>query len=130
MRSCLIPLVLAASAAAAEAPMTAEEFDAYTQGRTLTYSAAGVVYGIEEYLPDRRVRWAYIGDTCQEGSWYPVGDMICFVYEDFEQPQCWSFYRRESGLEAVFMNDPESLTLYETRQSPEPLQCPGPKVGV
>ena len=48
---------------------------------TLTYAENGQVYGIEEYRPNRRVRWAFVGDTCREGYWYDEGRQICFVYE-------------------------------------------------
>ena len=40
-------------------PVTGPEFDAYVTGRTLTYAAAGQIYGTEAYLPGRRVIWAF-----------------------------------------------------------------------
>ena len=55
---------------------------------------------------------------------------ICFVYEDNPVPQCWSFYRAESGLRAVFENDPQATTLYEAQQDEEPMICQGPDLGV
>ena len=132
MRPALFALVLAAPAtpATAESPLDALAFEAYTTGKTLTYSIDGQPYGIEEYLDGRRVRWAYLDGDCQEGEWYPLGDMICFVYESFDAPQCWTFYREPSGLRALFMNDPDQTELYETRQSPDPMMCLGPKIGV
>ena len=121
---------LGSSAAVAGGPMTAAEFEAYTTGRTLTYSALGQDFGIEEYLENRRVRWSFLDGDCEDGIWYPAGEMICFVYETFPDPQFWTFYDEGGGLRALFMNDPEATELYETRMSDEPLLCLGPEVGV
>lgn len=114
------------------APMTAEEFDAYTLGRTLSYAFNGTSYGIEEYLPNRRVRWAFSEDVCQEGVWYQRDQNICFLYEDSTMDeQCWRFYETEGGLRAVFQGpDGPSTELYEVQQSDGPLSCMGPGVGV
>jgi hypothetical protein len=130
MRALSALLLIAALPAMAETPLTPGEFEAYTTGRTLTYSAGGIPFGIEEYLPDRRVRWSYLDGECQDGEWYPAGEMICFVYEAYPEHQCWTFYLRDGGLVARFENDPASTELYETHQSREPMQCLGPKVGV
>lgn len=121
---------LSAVPAVAEAPMSAAEFEAYTTGKTLTFSADGQVYGIEEYLDGRRVRWASLEDQCQDGFWYPQGEMICFVYEAIEAPQCWTFYQKAGGLRAVFENEGGNTTLFETRQTDAPLICLGPEIGV
>ena len=110
--------------------MSAPEFEAYTTGKTLTYGANGYAHGIEEYLEGRRVRWSFLDGECQDGEWYPVGEMICFVYDGIGIPQCWTFYDRPGGLLARFENDPEATELFETRQSPEPMLCLGPKIGV
>lgn len=110
--------------------MSATDFEAYVEGRTLTYHDRGVAYGIEQYLPNRRVRWAYMNDECWEGYWYEDGANICFVYESSPEPKCWRFTRRDGRLAAVFMGTENGQELYEARNSPEPLVCHGPKVGV
>lgn len=110
-------------------PMSASEFEAYVTGRTLTYNADGTAYGAEQYLKNRRVRWAFLGDECVEGEWYESAGLICFVYENNDQPQCWSFEQGLSGLVARFENNPDGTALYEARRSDEPLICLGPKVG-
>ncbi len=132
MRKTLTLLILTLSGlpAAGQTPMTADEFQAYVTGRTLTYGLGGVAFGIEEYLPGRRVRWSYLDGDCQDGIWYPVGEMICFAYEAYPEDQCWSFYLGDQGLIARFMNDPEATQLYETRATSEPLVCLGPQPGV
>lgn len=126
----LIVLCLLALPATAETSLSAEEFDAYVTGRTLTYSRDGIPFGIEEYRDGRRVLWSFLDGTCEEGLWYPVGEMICFAYESYPEVQCWTFHLRDGDLSARFMNDPESRALYETHQSRDPIQCLGPKVGV
>ncbi|QYX58474.1 hypothetical protein K1T73_02125 [Roseovarius sp. SCSIO 43702] len=116
--------------AAAGPYMSAEEFDAYTRGKTFYYGSNGAPYGAEEYLDNRRVRWSFLDGECQEGEWYQEGEMICFTYETHPDPQCWSFERGSRGLIARFENDPALTELYEVEQSDEPLYCKGPDVGV
>jgi hypothetical protein len=111
-------------------PMSAAEFEAYTEGRTLTYNADGTAYGIEEYLKNRHVRWAFVGDECVDGTWYEQNGLICFTYENDLEPQCWTFEKGPSGLIARFENDPNATELYEAKQSSQPMTCLGPKVGV
>lgn len=110
--------------------MTGAEFEAYATGRTLTFAAGGTVFGTEQYLPGRRVIWAFTDDICKEGIWYEDGDMICFAYEDPSAPQCWKFWRDGTGLRAQFEGDPAGTELSEVAQSDQPLRCLGPDVGV
>lgn len=121
-----------APAVAAEpgAPLDAAGFDALTVGRTLYYNSGGQPYGVEQYLPGRKVVWAFLGDDCRKGEWYEEGGFICFVYEDNPAPQCWTFWDSDQGLVARFRGDPEGLPLIAVEQSPEPMQCLGPNVGV
>ena len=120
---CLVPTL-------ALAGMTAEEFDAYTRGKTFVYGVGGAPYGIEEYRANRQVRWSFIGGECQIGEWYEEDGMICFVYDTEPRPQCWSFEAGPDGLIARFEDDPAEIELYEAGQSDEPLVCEGPQVGV
>lgn len=130
MRAIFLTMLLAAPPALAEERMSAAEFESYATGKTLTYGLGGVVYGIEQYLPGRRVLWAFENDTCLDGYWYEAGEEICFVYEDNPTPQCWTFHRNDTGLRARFAGDPEGADLSEVDQSPKPLVCAGPDVGV
>ncbi|WP_343116829.1 hypothetical protein [Ostreiculturibacter nitratireducens] len=130
----LTPFVLAVlvtvPAVGADAPLTGPEFDALSQGKTLFYSSGSEPYGVEEYLPGRKVRWAFVGDQCMEGYWYEEGEFICFVYDRQPIPQCWTFYDTPQGLMARFRGDPEGMPLVAVEESPEPLACAGPDVGV
>ncbi len=115
---------------AADAALTAEEFDALTVGHTFYYNSAGQPYGAEQYLPGRKVVWAFMGDDCRKGSWYPDGPYICFVYDDDGQPQCWTFYKSGGRLMAQFRDDPAGDPLIAVEESPAPMACLGPNVGV
>ncbi|MFC6688553.1 hypothetical protein [Jhaorihella thermophila] len=115
---------------AAGEPLSANAFDAYTRGKTLYYAHQGETYGVERYLPGRKVIWSFLDGDCRQGRWYEEGGMICFVYEDRPDPQCWHFEQGPGGLIARFENDPEATTLYEARDLDEDMICYGPKIGV
>ena len=126
----LLALLLATGPAFAEDPLSAEDFDALTRGRSMTWAEFGTVYGVEQYLPDRRVRWAVVGDDCKTGHWYADGPAICFKYEDDVQPDCWIITRSGDGFSARYtLNPPEAdpVTVAETLDPPA---CFGPEVGV
>ena len=128
MRNALL-LCLLASPALAQTPLTADAFDALTQGRTMTWAEFGQVYGVEQYLPDRRVRWTILGDDCKLGHWYPEGQMICFQYETDPDPVCWTLTKDGPGLNARYVGSgPDSAPVVVT-ETTEPLACFGPKVG-
>lgn len=119
-------------------PLTAAEFEAYALGKTLTYGVAGQVWGQEEYLPGHKVIWAFTDQPCEYGSWIEVQapdktPMVCFTYDQNPQANCWQFYNvtaaGKAGLVASFMGD-KVPQLTEVAQTDQPLQCPGPKVGV
>lgn len=122
--------LLAATPLRAAEPMTAAEFEHYAQGKTLYYQSRGIPYGIERYMPGRRVLWAFLDEECKSGHWYEDAGQICFVYEDDPDPQCWLFFDTAEGLKAQFLGDSESDPLIGVEQSPEPMFCPGPEVGV
>ncbi|KZY50973.1 hypothetical protein HKX23_06540 [Sulfitobacter sp. KE29] len=112
------------------AEMSAAEFEAYTEGKTLYFGQSGAPYGAEIYRENRRVQWSFLDGHCKEGRWYEADGLICFVYEDDPAPQCWSFSENPTGLVARFENDPTETALYEAREMTEPLLCLGPEVGV
>jgi hypothetical protein len=125
------PLALLASGAAAQAqvPLSAEEFDARTRGRTLYFYADGEAYGVERYMAGQRVTWSFLDGQCKEGRWYQDGPLICFVYDTHPGPQCWTFFVQGNGLRALFEDEPGETELYEAGESDEPMICLGPEVG-
>jgi hypothetical protein len=126
----LVCLTLAPDTASADPALTAEAFDALTQGKTMTWSEFGTVYGVEQYLPDRRVRWTILGDICMTGHWYPQGDAICFQYEDRDTPACWFIGQQGSTLTALDTEDAPDTPPVIIEETTEPLPCFGPEVGV
>ena len=132
VRPLALALVLASLATAlpAQTPLTAEEFEAHVTGKTVTYQQQHSVFGIEEYLPDRKVRWSVASGDCQYGSWYPEDSYICFVYEYDPVPHCWTFWKEGGALVAQSDTGLPGLELHETDRSDTPLACPGPDVGV
>ena len=129
-RSLILAAALAWPSALFAQPMTADEFEAYTEGRTLFYGVNGQMYGAERYLPGRRVVWTFLDGECKDGIWYEQDGDICFEYEDMGPPQCWRFTRSPGGLIAEFTSDPAVAPLYEALDTGEEMQCLGPKIGV
>ena len=121
-------LALALPAFAAE-PVGVAEFEAFATGKTLTYAVGGTVYGAEQYLPGRRVIWAFKGQQCRKGFWYEEAGQVCFVYEDEPAAQCWTFSRDGDGLLAGFTGDPEGAEPVRVQEG-DPLTCAGPDLGV
>ena len=110
-------------------PMTPSEFSAYAVGRTLSCAADGAIWGQEHYLPNRQVMWAFTGEDCKFGQWYPEGNAVCFVYEGDDEPKCWNFYMGSRGLIAALIGSEGSTPLAEVGQSSQPMDCQGPQVG-
>lgn len=123
-------LLLGATAPSAQTVLNADAFDRYTQGKTLFYGSGGQAYGVERYLPGRRVVWSFLDGRCQDGEWYPQGDQICFVYDQVPDPQCWRFSLGANGLVAQFENEDRLTELYESADVDEDMVCMGPDVGV
>ncbi len=125
-----ILLALSAQPVGAQTALSGAEFDEYTRGKTLFYGFQGRVYGVEQYLPDRRVIWSFLDGQCKKGVWYQREEQICFVYEDRLDPQCWVFKRSGGGLIARPDGDPQATELYEIEDLGQDMVCLGPEVGV
>jgi len=131
VRALLIGLFcLTAPVAQAETPLTAEAFEALTQGRTMTWAEFGQVYGVEQYLPDRRVRWTVLGDDCKTGHWYAEGPAICFLYDDRLDPVCWEITQGPTGLLARHSSTLPEAAPVVIEETTDPMACFGPEVGV
>ncbi|CUJ91755.1 hypothetical protein RUE5091_01137 [Ruegeria denitrificans] len=130
LRFLAILLLLPAFSASAQSALSGADFDEYTRGKTLFYGFQGQVYGVERYLPNRRVIWSFLDGDCKHGVWYEQDGQICFIYEDRLDPQCWQFTRSGNGLIAQFEGDPEETELYEAEDVDEEMICHGPDVGV
>lgn len=120
----LFALILTAAPAWAQSPMTATEFEAYVKGRTLSFGTLGnPSYGVEMYLPDRRVLWSGAPGECTNGTWFARDDSICFLYEDDPEEKCWEIYDDPAGLRAVFTTRPDTTVIFEAVKDAVPLVC-------
>jgi hypothetical protein len=123
-----LALVLLATAAHA---MTAEEFAAVTEGRTLHFTLDGIPFGAEQYLGGHRSLWRFEGGDCLQGTWWAANGLICFRYEDDPDAQCWRFDRTARGLAAALVEDgaDTGFALELGGSDTRPLDCPGPDIG-
>lgn len=123
MRNLLLVLTLA-SPAVAQDGMTGAEFDAYVTGRTITFRTyLNPSYGIERYLPGRRVMWSTFDGICQYGVWFESKGDICFRYEHDPEHKCWTIYDEPGGLRGVFTTRPNTTVIYEIPDREDPLIC-------
>lgn len=120
---------LAALPVQAETPMTAAEFEAWATGHTLEYYAGGALWGSEQHLPGRATLDADADGPCNQGSWKPQADMICYSYNVSPGPHCWRFLRDGDQVLAEIAGDP-TAPRYSVRRTDQPLACPAPDVGV
>lgn len=134
------------AAGAAATPMSAQAFASYVAGKTLFFEIGKTPYGAERYLPSRQVVWAFLGQPCRRGHWFPASDgRICFLYQGGDSaPDCWHFFKEPEGLRAQFLGSfgkdaiaasgggarARVTGAIEVRDSPKPLQCPGNAPGV
>lgn len=134
-RASFVSLAIATPAAWADTPLTGAEFQAFTEGKTFSYDVNGMIYGMEEYLPDRRVIWSYIEGQepveCELGRWFEADHQICFVYgNETATPHCWEFYKDGPRLDGRFMTNVRSDLSYGVEPTTQPLLCLGPEAGV
>ena len=123
IRVILFGLILA-TPVTAQSPMTAEEFDAYATGRIMSFGSVGdPTYGVEQYLPGRRVIWSTGNGDCTNGVWYESKGDICFRYDGDPEPKCWAIYREGDGIRAVFTNRPNTTVIFEVEDYTVPLIC-------
>ncbi|QIE41888.1 hypothetical protein [Meridianimarinicoccus aquatilis] len=122
--------LLQTSATFAQTPMSADEFEQFVTGRTLTYGTAAGAYGIEEYGSSRQVRWSFLDEECIEGIWYPQDGAICFAYVGRFDEQCWHFFLEGGQLSAITIDAPDAQPHYVIEDSDGPMQCFGPRIGV
>jgi hypothetical protein len=130
MRALAFGLILIAAPAVAGPPLNAEAFDAATRGATITYDYGDGLFGTEEYLSGRQVRWAFDGDLCIYGTWYQKGDQICFDYENDPKPACWHYFLENGRIRGVYMGEGGGWDILEASRDGGPLPCAGPDVGV
>lgn len=123
MRSLLI-LLFCAMPAAAQDRMDAETFEAYVTDRTITFRTdLDPLFGVERYLPGRRVIWSTFDGTCLYGVWFESKGDICFRYEGDPEHKCWAIYDTPQGMRGDFTTRPNTTVIYELPDRNDPLIC-------
>lgn len=121
---CALVALLLTPPAMAETPMTGAEFDAYATGRIMSFGTEGdPTFGVEQYLPGRRVIWSTGNGECRNGVWYESKGDICFRYDGDPEPKCWAIYREETGIRAIFTTRPDTTVIFEAEDYTVPLIC-------
>lgn len=130
-RVLLLALLAPCAAAGAQETVSPEAFEALSEGRTLRFEQDGQFYGAEQFFTGRRTLWQYPDGRCVYGRWYESGRLICFVYEDTPDPQCWKVSRDGEALEVelYIRGMPTGVAATLAGRDTEPLACPGPRVG-
>lgn len=116
---------LLTSVAAADTPITADEFEARTENRTIGWRYPMGDVGVEYYLPGRVVLWAATPGECSRGVWFEKDELICFLYDGRTEPGCWHAFDR--GGKLVVVEAETALTVVEKGDA-APLVCDGPGV--
>lgn len=119
-----------ATCAVAETKLTPSAFEAFVANKTLFFEQRGMPYGAEQYLDNRTVIWTFLNGECQRGVWFDRDEDICFWYEGQPEPSCWSFFSDDGTYRARVLGDDPINDLVVTGETTQPLQCPGPSVGV
>ena len=123
MRS-LVLILLLASPAMAQDTMDAADCDAHVTGRTITFRTPdNPSYGIERYLPGRRVMWSSFDGTCQYGVWFESKGQICFRYEGDPEHKCWLMYDEPGGMRGVYTTRLPATVIFEDPNRDDPLVC-------
>ncbi len=119
-----LTLACLAVPAVAQTPMTAAEFEAYVEGRIMSFGSEGdPTFGVEQYLPNRRVIWSTGNGECTNGVWYESKGDICFRYDGDPEAKCWSIYREDNGIRAIFTTRPNTTVIFEAEDYTVPLIC-------
>lgn len=110
--------------------MSPDTFQSLSLGKTLYFSQAGEFYGAEQYFKGNRVRWQYPNGECTEGSWFGVGNTLCFEYDGVAGAQCWIMWDEKGQLLARRSDVENDLPIQLERKDELPLPCAGPDLGV
>lgn len=123
MRS-LALIALLASPAMAQDTMDATAFDAHVTGRTITFRTPdNPSFGVERYLPGRRVMWSSFDGICQYGVWFESKGDICFRYEGDPEHKCWQMYDEPGGMRGVYTTRAPFIVIFEDPDRQDPLIC-------
>lgn len=133
MKYVILAASLWAGVSHAQQVMSGDAFDDISRGTTMYFTADGLFYGSEQFLPDRRSVWRAEDGTCVNGKWAEVDASICFIYDNGDGPHCWNI--TTNGPEMTITSttitpDQPPLVLKLSGQDTVPIICTGPAFGV
>lgn len=113
-------------AALAQERISPETFLARATGKTLTFTEhrTGRLVGVEQFLrPDLSV-WAQADGRCSYGHIEVRGTLMCFIYEDFPDPNnCWMPFDKDGQLMVISSDSFEIQQVSEITETP--VDCVG-----
>ncbi len=118
-------LVCCAGSLAAQEQITPDQFLDGVAGNTLTFTSfdSGSVVGEEQFLRRDLSVWAQPNGRCTYGKIEIRGPQICFLYEDFPDPNnCWLPFRYKDQF-VVMANSGELQRV--TKVTTQPISCEG-----
>lgn len=118
--------LLGATPVTAQEQISPEAFLEAAVGNTLTFRVYGsnTFVGEEQFLRRDLSVWATADGRCTYGEIELRGPFICFIYEDFPDPDnCWLPFRDDRGL--LVMSENREVQRV-TGMTQEPISCEGP----
>jgi len=119
-------LALWATAPAAQEQITPDAFLDLALGRTLSFTTlnSGLLVGEEQFLRRDLSVWADETGRCTYGRIEQRGPLICFLYEDFPQPDnCWVPFLDKGTLLVLSQTTREVQRISDI--SDTPITCEG-----
>lgn len=114
-----------AGPAAAQDQISPDVFLDQAIGKTLTFRSFSTnkLVGVEQFLRRDLSVWTATNGRCTYGKIEIRGPLICFIYEDYPDPEnCWTTYVAEGDLMVLSVGgDVQRITQIETRD----ISCEG-----
>ncbi|WP_298292370.1 hypothetical protein [uncultured Litoreibacter sp.] len=122
----LLAGALVTTSAAAQDKITPQEFLDRANGNTLTFfhQRSGSVAGVEQFLSPKQSVWAQSDGRCSYGDISIKGELMCFLYEDFPNPDnCWMPFDMDGQLMVMSTQSFQVQTITDISQ--DPVICEG-----
>ncbi len=114
-------LALPGSVAQAQEQISPDDFLDRAMGRTLTFTdnRTGRVVGVEQFLRRDLSVWATSTGQCSYGRIELRGAQICFIYENFPNPEnCWIPVNDQGELAVISTNNFEVQRITDVTDTP------------